>query len=148
MVEDPTRFEHVDLVGLAPDREEVRPVVCWLAVLKAYLTRIMYAVMTPVSPLLAGVGAEALAVSRWRPEAVEAFLREARMASLATLRPDGTPTAQPIWFEWRDGQATVFTATSSGKVGRIRANLQRDPSGARARCRVRSSHEDMGMLAG
>jgi PPOX class probable F420-dependent enzyme len=53
------------------------------------------------------------------PEQVEAFLREPRMATLITLRPDGSPTAQPLWFEWADGVARVFSGRDTGKVRRL-----------------------------
>jgi PPOX class probable F420-dependent enzyme len=53
------------------------------------------------------------------PEQVETFLRQPRMASLITLRSDGSPTAQPLWFEWADGVARVFSGRDTGKVRRL-----------------------------
>lgn len=57
------------------------------------------------------------------PKQRDAFLREARIASLVTLREDGAPTVQPVWFEWDGTEARLFTNRASGKVGRI----ERDP---------------------
>lgn len=53
------------------------------------------------------------------PDRRDAFLREARIAKLVTLRADGSPTVQPVWFEWDGTAATLFTARTSGKVKRI-----------------------------
>jgi PPOX class probable F420-dependent enzyme len=53
---------------------------------------------------------------------VEAFLAEPRIAKLATLRADGSPTIVPVWFEWDGATATVFTERASPKVKRIRAD--------------------------
>ena len=59
-------------------------------------------------------------MTQMSPEEVEAFLREPRMASLVTLRDDGSPTSQPLWHEWgADGRARIFSGTYTGKVGRI-----------------------------
>lgn len=52
----------------------------------------------------------------------EAFLAEPRIAKLATLRPDGWPTIVPVWFEWADGRARVFTSVGTGKLRRIEAD--------------------------
>lgn len=49
----------------------------------------------------------------------DAFLQEARIASLVTLRDDGAPTVQPVWFEWDGTEARLFTNRTSAKVGRI-----------------------------
>ena len=54
---------------------------------------------------------------------LDAFLRETRIAKLATLNADGSPTVVPVWFEWDGATATVFTEGTSPKVKRIR----RDP---------------------
>jgi PPOX class probable F420-dependent enzyme len=57
------------------------------------------------------------------PDECDAFLRETRIAKLATLNADGSPNVVPVWFEW-DGQvARVFTSRGSAKVRRI----ERDP---------------------
>lgn len=56
-------------------------------------------------------------------ERLDAFLRETRIAKLATLNKDGSPNVVPVWFEWTGSEALVFTSESSAKVGRIR----RDP---------------------
>ncbi len=53
---------------------------------------------------------------------LDAFLAEPRIAMLTTLYSDGRPTAVPVWFEWADGKALVFTNGSSEKVARIKAD--------------------------
>jgi PPOX class probable F420-dependent enzyme len=52
-------------------------------------------------------------------EQVEHFLRQPRMASLITLRADGRPTSAPLWFEWADGVARLFSGRATGKVQRL-----------------------------
>jgi PPOX class probable F420-dependent enzyme len=53
------------------------------------------------------------------PEQVDAFLRVPRMANLITLRHDGMPTAQPLWFEWADGVVRMFSGRATGKIRRL-----------------------------
>lgn len=53
----------------------------------------------------------------------EAFLRETRIAKLATLNADGSPTMVPVWFEWDGRTASLFTGRTSPKIRRI----ERDP---------------------
>lgn len=50
----------------------------------------------------------------------DAFLQETRIAKLATLNRDGSPTIVPVWFEWDGTHAALFTHRSSPKVARIR----------------------------
>ncbi|MFA3843113.1 pyridoxamine 5'-phosphate oxidase family protein [Streptomyces sp. NPDC056910] len=52
-------------------------------------------------------------------EEVDEFLRQPRMANLVTLREDGCPTVAPLWFEWADGVARLFSGRSTGKVRRL-----------------------------
>ena len=52
-------------------------------------------------------------------EQVEQFLRQPRMANLITLRADGHPTSTPLWFEWADGVARLFSGRATGKVQRL-----------------------------
>jgi len=49
----------------------------------------------------------------------DAFLRETRIAKLATLNPDGSPTIVPVWFEWDGAEARLFTDRGSEKIRRI-----------------------------
>lgn len=53
------------------------------------------------------------------PAERDAFLQEARIASLVTLRTDGSPAIVPVWFEWDGAVARVFTGRDSAKVGNI-----------------------------
>lgn len=50
------------------------------------------------------------------------FLSMARIAKLVTLRDDGSPTVNPVWFEWDGTSARLFTSRGTGKVKRIRAD--------------------------
>jgi PPOX class probable F420-dependent enzyme len=52
-------------------------------------------------------------------EQVEQFLRQPRMANLITLHADGRPTSTPLWFEWADGVARMFSGRATGKVKRL-----------------------------
>ncbi len=56
------------------------------------------------------------------PEAIEAFLREPRVAVLATVDRSGRPRTVPIWFLWEDGAAYLFTARASLKWRNLLAN--------------------------
>ncbi|HKS90735.1 MAG TPA: PPOX class F420-dependent oxidoreductase [Tepidiformaceae bacterium] len=49
-----------------------------------------------------------------------AFLRETRIAKLATLNADGSPNVVPVWFEWDGRTAALFTYHKSPKLRRIR----------------------------
>lgn len=49
----------------------------------------------------------------------DAFLASRRYAILTTLRPDGSPVAVPIWYEW-DGQTLrMFAYENGGKLKRL-----------------------------
>ena len=61
-------------------------------------------------------------MSRMTVEQRDDFLREARIAVLTTLYPDGAPLAVPIWFEWDGQRARVFTSRTSEKMQRIAAD--------------------------
>jgi len=52
----------------------------------------------------------------------DAFLREVRIAKLATQTAGGAPTVVPVWFEWDGVTARVFSSRSVQKV----RNIQRD----------------------
>lgn len=53
---------------------------------------------------------------------VDTFLRETRVAVIATVAPDGSPRTAPIWFLW-DGVAPVlFTSRRTRKWRDIEAN--------------------------
>lgn len=55
------------------------------------------------------------------PEA-EAFLREPRVAVIATVDRDGHPRTAPVWFLWDDGAAHLFTSRGTRKWREIEAN--------------------------
>jgi len=52
----------------------------------------------------------------------DAFLQETRIAKLATLQADGSPTVVPVWFEWDGTTAAVFTSRTSPKIRRLQAD--------------------------
>ncbi len=58
-----------------------------------------------------------------RPEDVEKFLREPRIADLATVRPDGAPHVAPVWYHY-DGDSVKIVADP--KAVKLR-NIDRDP---------------------
>jgi len=57
------------------------------------------------------------------PAAVVAFARERHLATLTTLRPDGTPHVVPVGFTWDPGTRLVriITFAPSRKVRNLRA---------------------------
>ena len=57
------------------------------------------------------------------PEVREAFLGETRVAVLTMLAESGDPVGTPIWFDWRDGRAWMFSSMNTPKV----RHLKRDP---------------------
>ena len=61
------------------------------------------------------------------PEPVLAFLTERHLATLTTLRPDGTPHVVAVGFTWdaQAGLARVITQVSSRKVANVRAGSAR-----------------------
>ena len=54
------------------------------------------------------------------PAQRDAFLQETRIAKLASLNRDGSPTIVPVWFEWDGATAALFTHKASPKVARMR----------------------------
>jgi PPOX class probable F420-dependent enzyme len=61
------------------------------------------------------------------PDDVEAFLQERHLATLTTLRPDGTPHVVAVAFTWDPEQARVRVITNgtSRKVAHVRAGSRR-----------------------
>ncbi len=61
------------------------------------------------------------------PDDVQAFLQERHLATLTTLRPDGTPHVVAVGFSWEPEQALVRVITSgaSRKVAHVRAGSPR-----------------------
>jgi len=50
------------------------------------------------------------------PDQLGGLLDEVRLATLATVRKDGTVLLSPIWFVWEDGGFTVAMAAGDGKL--------------------------------
>lgn len=50
------------------------------------------------------------------PEDYRAFLRERHLATLTTLRPDGSPHVVPVGFTYEEGTRTVRVITGAGSV--------------------------------
>lgn len=61
------------------------------------------------------------------PEEVTAFLAERHLATLTTLRPDGTPHVVAVGFTWdpEAGLVRVITNGTSRKVAHVRAGSPR-----------------------
>lgn len=61
------------------------------------------------------------------PDAELAFLAERHLATLTTLRPDGTPHVIAVGFTWDDdaGLVRVITNGTSRKVANVRAGSAR-----------------------
>ena len=61
------------------------------------------------------------------PDDVEGFLQERHLATLTTLRPDGTPHVVAVGFTWDPAQALVRVITNgtSRKVAHVRAGSPR-----------------------
>jgi PPOX class probable F420-dependent enzyme len=57
------------------------------------------------------------------PDAFIDLLEKPTFAHLATLRPDGSPQSNPVWFVW-DGERIRFSLTKTRKKAR---NLKHDP---------------------
>jgi PPOX class probable F420-dependent enzyme len=57
------------------------------------------------------------------PDQLGGLLDEVRLATLATIRNDGTVLLSPIWYLWEDGGFTVGMAAGDGKL----KHLARDP---------------------
>lgn len=58
------------------------------------------------------------------PENLLDLLQNPNYAALGTVRPDGTPQVNPMWFEF-DGERLLFTHTTTR--GKYR-NLQKNPA--------------------
>ena len=61
------------------------------------------------------------------PDAAQAFLAERHLATLTTLRPDGTPHVVAVGFTWEAeaGLVRVITNASSRKAAHVRAGSRR-----------------------
>ena len=57
------------------------------------------------------------------PEEIDAYLREARIADLAELRPDGSPHVTPIWYQYDGARFLMLVDPTSVKA----RNIMRDP---------------------
>ncbi len=68
------------------------------------------------------------------PDDVVAFATERHLATLTTLRPDGTPHVVPVGFTWdaAEGLARIITFAPSRKVRNLRAS----PGGRAVVCQV------------
>jgi PPOX class probable F420-dependent enzyme len=53
---------------------------------------------------------------------IDVFLREPRVAVIATVDGRGRPRTVPIWFLWEDGAAYLFTSRTTLKWRNIQAN--------------------------
>ncbi len=56
-------------------------------------------------------------------EQLDGLLDEVRLATLATVRKDGTVLLSPLWYAWEDGGFTLAVAAGDGKL----KHLEREP---------------------
>jgi PPOX class probable F420-dependent enzyme len=71
---------------------------------------------------------------RATPPEVEAFLTERHLATLTTLRPDGTPHVVAVGFTWDPGALLVRVITFA--ASRKARNVEHLPGGPGAVCQV------------
>ena len=57
------------------------------------------------------------------PTEIDAFLREPRIADLATVRPDGAPHVAPVWFHYDGDKVLVVAEPTAVKL----RNIAHDP---------------------
>ena len=57
------------------------------------------------------------------PDQLGGLLEERRLATLATVRKDGTILQSPIWYVWEDGGFTLGIAAGDGKL----THMEREP---------------------
>lgn len=55
--------------------------------------------------------------------AIDAFMREPRVAVLATIGKDGSPRTVPVWFLWDGASPILFTSRTTRKW----RDIERDP---------------------
>ncbi len=51
---------------------------------------------------------------------IDAFLREPRIADLATIRPDGSPHVAPVWYHYDGEKVKVIASRTAVKTQNIR----------------------------
>ncbi len=51
---------------------------------------------------------------------IDAFLREPRIADLATIRPDGSPHVAPVWYHYDGEKVMVIASRTAVKTRTIR----------------------------
>jgi PPOX class probable F420-dependent enzyme len=57
-------------------------------------------------------------------EEMESFLARPLVAVLTTLKPDGSPTASPVWYEFDGGIFYFWIGAGSAKARNIRSNAR------------------------
>jgi PPOX class probable F420-dependent enzyme len=55
---------------------------------------------------------------------IKTYLKEARIADLATLRSDGSPHIAPVWYQYRTGALYIMARQDSVKVRNIRRDAR------------------------
>jgi PPOX class probable F420-dependent enzyme len=53
---------------------------------------------------------------------VDAFLKEARPAVMATVGPTGKPLTVPCWYDWQDGRLLLNMHKAAKRLEHLRAN--------------------------
>jgi hypothetical protein len=54
--------------------------------------------------------------------AVEDRLRDASIAWLTTVGPDGEPQPSPVWFLWQDGSIVIYSKRGTPRLRNIEGN--------------------------
>jgi PPOX class probable F420-dependent enzyme len=54
------------------------------------------------------------------PFELERFVRAARPAVVATVRPDGSPASTATWYDWEDGRVLLSIVASSPRARNVR----------------------------
>ena len=70
------------------------------------------------------------------PDAVRGFLLERHLATLTTLRPDGTPHVVPVGFTWDGVEVAVRVITSGTSVKARNARISEQAGGRAAVCQL------------
>ncbi len=63
-------------------------------------------------------------MARMTPDEIEAILRTPLIASIATIKPDGSPHVTPVWFLYDDAAVQVAVSSTSVKARNVRSNPQ------------------------
>ncbi len=58
------------------------------------------------------------------PEEIQSLLDGTQLATLATVRKDGSPQVAPVWYEYKDSKLFITTNERAAKVHNIRRDAR------------------------